>query len=94
MGKALNDLPVIIDGPGLYKARNGKLVTVHEIRQPPPESGYVEGCGMTTFPAKASLWSRGFGQINPPYEAFHLSGRVSQARECEWDIISKEADHA
>ena len=85
----LNSLPTVIDGPGLYECRNGKLATIHELRDPPPESGYVPNCGMTTFPAKGSIWTKKIGQINPPYQIWHVSGRAFPLKESEWDILRR-----
>jgi hypothetical protein len=87
--KLLNDIPTVIDGPGLYECRNGKFATIHEIKQPPPESGYVPNTGMTTFPAKGSIWTKRIGQPNPPFETWHVSGRVRPDKESRWDIVRK-----
>lgn len=78
----------LIDGPGLYLTRNGRKVTIHEIKFPP---GYEEG--NTCFPAKGSIWKKknDIG-INPPYGIWQLDGKRSIFGDHPLDIISKVQD--
>lgn len=77
-----NNLPVVVTEAGLYKTRGGKFVTVHEINFPP---NFTAG---TCFPAKGSKWTKQIGQVNPPYEIWHLNGRVDLFKESDWDLVS------
>jgi len=79
-----NSLPVIIDEPGMYKCRNGQLVTIHEVKE-------MEGHKpeYTSFPAKGSRWTKKVGQSNPPYGIWHVSGRYMPLTESKFDIVKK-----
>ena len=45
----LNNLPVIVNGPGFYKTRDGNKVTVHEVKPYPSDD-------VTAFTVKGSIW--------------------------------------
>jgi hypothetical protein len=76
----LNDLPVLIDEPGNYKTRNGKMVSIHEIRK-----------GTSTFEAKGSIWKHVNKMgVNPTFGVWHVSGRSSTFGETNLDILKKE----
>ncbi len=74
----------IITGPGVYKTRNGKKVTIHEIRQPP---GHEEG--NTSFPAKGSIWKneKCIG-TNPGFGIWQLNGKYRAIGDHPLDIVA------
>ncbi|MBD9544284.1 hypothetical protein IB276_33095 [Ensifer sp. ENS04] len=74
----LNELPVIIDKPGMYLTRNGRQVQIREIK---------EG---STFRAKGT-WRKG-SRHRRNYDIWHESGRYMAVGEHAMDIVS-HADH-
>lgn len=78
---SLNDLPTIINECGDYRTRNGRRVTIHEIKPAGPP-------GTTSFSAKGSVWkTTGRMGLNPHYDAWHTSGRLLPLRLSPWDIV-------
>ena len=74
-----------IDQPGLYKTRNGKKVTVHEIKYPPQ---YQDG--NTAFPVKGSIWKKANDiGINPPYGIWQVNGDYTIFGPHNLDIVEK-----
>lgn len=72
----LSDLPVIIEAPGDYLTRDGRRVTIHEIKGP------------STFSAKGHLWRMFRGKYVPKnYDIWHVSGRYKAVGESPEDII-------
>ena len=75
----------IIDGPGEYKTRNGRRVTIHNIVLPPQ---YTSGC--MCFPAKGSIWRRVTAMgLNPEYGIWRLDGRYRAVGDHPLDIVSR-----
>ena len=63
----LNELPVIIDGPGKYRTRDRHTVTIHEVA---PTRTLAE----TAYSAKGTL-HLGKPWRADPYTIWHVSGR-------------------
>lgn len=79
-------LPIIIDGPGTYRTRLGRKVTIHEIRYPPD---HRDDC--TCFPAKGSIWKTSSKMgLNPEYGIWQLNGKFLVISDSKFDIVSKE----
>ena len=76
----------IIDGPGNYRTRSRKRVTIWEIKYPP-----LYEVGFTCFPATGSIWKtlKAMGE-NPPYGIWQLNGRYRVLNEHPLDIVEKE----
>jgi hypothetical protein len=72
----MDNLPIIITKPGKYITRNGKTVTIHDID------------GKGTFAARGSIWKHSdkIG-INPRFNIWHVSGRISVFEEKPLDIV-------
>jgi hypothetical protein len=76
----LNDLPDIIETTGDYVTRDGRRVTIHEIKPGTP--------GTTSFSAKGSVWRMSRGKDRPGgLDIWHLSGRNQAQRESTRDIV-------
>lgn len=70
---------------GTYRTRNGKKVTIHEIKYPPH---YEEG--NTCFPAKGSVWKREKDMgINPPFGIWQINGDYTIFGPHGLDIVEK-----
>ena len=79
-----NQLPVIIDSPGDYRTRNGRRVTIHEIK--PTKAGH----DCLEFCAKGSFWkSHEKMGINPEYGIWHVSGLSRGIGINQNDIVQK-----
>lgn len=76
--------PRIIDGPGEYKLRNGRRVTIHELKLPP---GYTPG--NMCFPAKGSVWLKKTWTPNPPFCIWRLDGRCRATGDHPWDVVGR-----
>lgn len=76
---------MIIDKPGLYKTRNGKRVTVHEIKYPPHHQE-----GNTCFPVRGSVWKRkdDIG-MNPPFGIWQVNGDYTIFGPHGLDIVER-----
>ena len=71
-----NELPEVITEPGDYVTRDGRRVTIREIK---PGSYFV---------AKGSIWSLYRGKVRPRgYHIWHKSGRSFPLAECAADIV-------
>lgn len=79
----MNELPTVIDGPGEYRTRSGKRVTIHKVDP-------TMTLSTTAYNAKGSVWktTRKVG-LNPEYQIWHISGRCFSFKESGADIISK-----
>lgn len=82
----LNDLPLIVTGPGEYRTRCGGRVTIHKVEaEGPPE--------LTTFRAKGSIWRMFRGKLCPrTYSIWHVSGRAFPHQESGSDIVGPWTD--
>ncbi len=79
----LNTLPVVIDGPGEYVARNGHRVTINEVK--PHTSNDT-----TAFAAKGSMWKMFRGNYQARgYQIWHISGRAYPLDEAGIDVVAK-----
>ena len=80
----LNDLPVVVDGPGDYVTRDGRRVTIREVHDSTP--------GTTSFGAKGSLWTERRGVLRARgHDIWHISGRHMVLRETSRDIVGRWA---
>lgn len=78
----LNDLPTIIDGPGDYVSRDGRRVTIRNVREGPPKT--------TCFQATGSMWKEFRGKMRPRgYNIWHVSGRNLVLVESPKDIVGR-----
>lgn len=80
---APNDLPDIVDGPGEYVTRDGRRVSIHEVKpSPAPDT--------TSFGAKGSVWGEFRGRVRPiGYAVWHASGRSMPLEERPSDIVGR-----
>lgn len=77
---AINDLPVLIAGPGEYATRDGRRVTIREVRDATP--------GTTSFSAVGSVWTERRGVLRARgHDIWHVSGRHLVLRESARDIV-------
>jgi len=77
--------PIVITGPGEYRCRNGKRVTIHEIKYPP---NYTAGC--CAFSAKGSIWRKVIAMgLNPPYGIWRTTGQFRPDSEHPLDVVAK-----
>lgn len=85
----LNGLPTIIDGPGEYRTRDGRRVTIHEVRK---TSNLVEFPGVTTFAAKGTLYTplRTHGRTRETFDIWHVSGRRLPLDETSADVVRRD----
>lgn len=80
----LEAMPVIIDGPGEYVARDGNRVTIHKITVSEPNT--------TAFTAKGSRWRTFRGAYRAcGFDTWHISGRHLATSESKRDIMAKYA---
>lgn len=79
----MNELPVVIDAPGIYLTRNGRRVTIHAVA---PRTELA----VSAFAAKGSIWKKpdSLG-INPEYGIWHDSGAYRALGEHGLDIVAK-----
>lgn len=70
---------------GIYRTRNGKTVTIHEIKYPP-----LHEEGNVCFPAKGSIWKKknDIG-VNPPYGVWQINGDYTVFGPHGLDIVQK-----
>jgi hypothetical protein len=82
----LNELPVLIGEPGEYVCRDGRRVTVHEVKRTKSKS-------TTSFNVVGSLWRRrtAIGK-NPHMYIWHVSGFFNVSGENPLDIVCKYGD--
>ena len=85
MTKFLNRLPIIIDGPGVYRMRNGKLVRLEEIdpETPPGQDGFLYNARGWTHSLTKGKW------VKRQLALWHISGRLYSHRESPGDITVK-----
>lgn len=79
--KILDDLPVVVDGPGNYRTRDGRLVIVCAVTK------------LGAFRAKGTIFSPPkLGKVNGRnrYDIWHVSGRALPVNEVSYDIVSKD----
>lgn len=77
---APSDLPVVIDGPGDYVTRDGRRVTIRQVREATP--------GTTSFSATGSVWTERRGVTRARgQDVWHVSGRHLVLRESGQDIV-------
>lgn len=82
----LNDLPVIIDGPGDYKLRNGGRASIVRVVE-------NQNSNTTSFDAKGSTWRMFRGKLRPRgNDIWHVSGRKFLLTEDPEDIVEKLPD--
>ncbi len=83
----LNDLPVVITGPGWYLLRNGRAAHIDQVAP-------VTNPGVTAFRAKGDLVSRLMKSGRPQlqYMIWHVSGRIGVLGESPRDIIGALPD--
>lgn len=80
---APNDLPVVIAGPGDYVSRDGRRITIHDVKSPPE-------LGSTLFAASGSVWSEFRGAVRPRgYTTWHVSGRRLPLKDTASDIVGR-----
>lgn len=79
---APNELPVIIDSPGDYVTRDGRRVTIRQVRDTGP--------GTTSFGAVGGVWRTLRGVTRPRgHDIWHVSGRHLVLRESPQDVIGR-----
>ena len=77
---APNELPVIIDSPGDYVTRDGRRVTIRQVRETAP--------GTTAFGATGGVWKEVKGVTKArSVDVWHVSGRHMVLRESPLDIV-------
>lgn len=75
-----NTLPVLIDAPGEYVTRDGRRVTIREVRTDTP--------GTTSFGATGGVWKKVRGVTKArSVDVWHISGRHMVLRESPLDIV-------
>jgi hypothetical protein len=77
-----NNFKTIITGPGEYKTRNGKNVTIHEVK-PQGNPKHME------FRAKGTIWKKTGRGIEPQYCIWHVSGMSRAVGIYGNDIVEK-----
>lgn len=71
----LNNLPVIVTAPGIYIARNGARVMVHNIKPAPSPD-------ITAFAVQGSIERMFRGKLRfRGYEIWHISGHAYPLKE-------------
>ncbi len=79
---APNDLPIVIVGPGDYVSRDGRRITIRDVKAPPEP-------GSTMFAASGSVWREFRGKVRPHgYGTWHVSGRRLPLSETPSDIVA------
>lgn len=90
---SINTWPVIIDGPGIYRMRDGTRARIHEIKPFVDPAGKVDRLEVLAFEAKGAFERMFRGK--PRFRGlkiWHVSGRYTGgAKESKWDIVSKES---
>lgn len=86
----LNTLPVIITGPGDYRTRDGRRVSIWTV------SAWVPLDDSTTrFRAKGAVWRMDRDKLRPRgYHGWHVSGRALTSTEVTMDIVGPWEDEA
>lgn len=78
---SLDKLLTVIDGPGLYRTRDGRQVVIHSVQ--PRSTGY-------TFRAKGSIFKMFRGKVVPRgHQVWHVSGRLLPVKISHSDILGK-----
>jgi hypothetical protein len=85
----MNRRPLIITEPGDYRTRDGRRVTIHEIKLCSPTPPYQRH-EVTAFEAKGSVW-RVVRGVNQPrdYDIWHLSGHHVALGDDPLDIVGR-----
>lgn len=79
--KQLDDLPVIIDGPGRYRTRDNRLVVIHQVGT------------FGTFKAKGTIYTPRHGKKDSErFGIWHVSGRAYPLNEVSFDIVKKDGE--
>lgn len=88
----INKEPVIIDGPGIYICRNGTRVHIHEIKSFVDPKREFDRLEVLAFEAKGAFERMYRGKMRfRGWDAWHVSGRYTGAKESQRDIVSKES---
>ena len=88
----INKEPVIIDGPGIYRMRDGTRARINAVKPFVDPAGKVDRLEVTAFEAKGAFERefRGKKQFRG-LKIWHVSGRYTGGtKESNWDIVSKE----
>lgn len=81
-------LPVVIDGPGVYRCRDGRLAHVHTVKD-----GAAHRTNVTAFDATGSRQRMFRGkECFKGYFAWHISGSYLALGESPYDIVAKVAE--
>lgn len=87
----INKEPVIIDGPGIYRLRNGGRALIHAVEPYVDPLGEVDRLEVTAFEAKGSVEAMFRGRLRfRGLQCWHVSGRSKPVTISNWDIVSKE----
>lgn len=78
--KTGRNLPEIIDGPGLYQARNGAQVKILEVRPPEQATANCTGHFSKTTPS---------GRVKWEYSIWQANGRFKFLDEHPLDVVAK-----
>ena len=78
----LSDLPVVIDGPGVYRMRNGDLAEITIVRTPTDTCATFKAQGGMMRMFRGSLKRRGWW-------TWHVSGRRNAVGPHAFDILAK-----
>lgn len=85
-----NTLPVVINGVGIYRTRDGRLARIHEIKVYTPREGESPRHEVTAFEAKGSAQMMVRGKmVYHGYDCWHVCGRRFPLKESALDIIEK-----
>jgi hypothetical protein len=82
----MNEMPVIVDGPGVYLCRDGRKAVVDVVRPSP-------GLHVTAFQVIGGYeYKRPSGKFSYQYCIWHVSGRCNLFHESKADIVSKTGE--
>lgn len=88
----INKEPVIIDGPGIYRLRNGGRARIYDVKPYVDPKGEFDRLEVTAFEAKGWVERMFRGRLCfRGLDAWHVSGRRMPVTEDPRDIVSKEA---
>lgn len=80
----LNALPTVVTEPGEYATRDGRRVTIHEIRDTAFRAEFPD---CTAFAAKGTLHTLKGKRVVTDYNVWHVSGRNMPLEETSVDIV-------
>ncbi len=79
----LNEMPVLVDGPGWYLTRNGRSAEVLFVKE-------TTTLSTTAFNATGYVYYKnGKGRQRSTWTSWHVSGRCTAGSPDSWDIIRK-----